>query len=585
MVADESTLSHDPFRGNTSEIARWSGPDAAHDGAPGSLKCYVCERSHLDALIQQLFVGSTYYLLLVTVLCWAGTYVRAAHDLGRDRLLAWAREHWPGLVIALGVTVVAALAVEPALRVLSDEANLVGTSKNFFASKSPTFTVSGKNYYGSYWDVDVAIDRRPTLFPFLVSLVHSIGGYSFRNAFHFNLLVLAGLVLVAYLLARSFGGRTFAAVASVFVAVHPITLISARSGGFDVLSALFALLVVKSLRDALREDSPGGLAILWMNLCLFAEVRYEGALFIPPVVVLLLVFGRITWSKLRAYAFVYALTPVYLLPRIWQSILRGNVPEQEPGTVTFGFDNFLANVREYFSPLLSPFDGHAHSAVLIALGIAGGFLWLRWMHGRFRAQRFDAETRFAVAVAAWMALQVVIVFSYAWGRAQYPTAARLVLPIDLFFSFAAAWFVSRFLARWRPFVTVLFAAAVFITQVPVASQHRMFNRMTQTRESAATWSFFERLGEKRILVVTDRPNHFTIMDYGAMSFETARRDPYLFTAFDRRLFQEVYVIQQLKLSTSEPLPGYELWSDRKLDPVLEFQNDANVLVRISRLAR
>jgi hypothetical protein len=75
------------------------------------------------------------------------------------------------------------------------------------------------------------------------------------------------------------------------------------------------------------------------------------------------------------------------------------------------------------------------------------------------------------------------------------------------------------------------------------------------------------------------------MDYGAMTFEGARRDPYLFTAFERHLFHAIYVIQRIKLSTRQPLPGYELWPDRKLDPVLEFQNDADVLVRVSRLAR
>jgi hypothetical protein len=540
----------------------------------------------LESLAQQLFVNTTYYLLMATVLCWAGTYLHQARDVSRERAVAWVKENWPGLVVAFAVSTVAALAVEPALRVLSDEANLVGTSKNLFASRSPTFTVSGKNYYGSYWDIDVAIDRRPTLFPFLVSLLHSVAGYSFRNAFHFNLLALAALVFVAYTLTKALGGRTFAVVASIFVAAHPITLMSARSGGFDVLSALFALLVMKSLLDVLRDDSPGKLAILWMNLCLFAEVRYETALFLPPVVALLLLFKRVTWQKLRPYAFVYALTPAYLLPRIWQSILRGNVPEQEPGTVAFSADNFFVNVREYFAPILSPFEVHAvHSAALIGLGSFGTLLWLRWLHGRLRARHFDQTSRFAVAVGVWMSLQVVILFSYAWGRAQYPTAARLVLPIDLFFSIASAWVVSRSLSRFRPFVAVLIAAAAFVSQVPVASQHRAFNRMTQTRESAATWSFFERLPDRRILVVTDRPNHFTIMDYGAMSFAAARRDPYLLTAFARRLFQDVYVIQQIRLSTNEPLPGYELWPDRKLEPVLEFQNDANVLVRVSRLAR
>lgn len=538
------------------------------------------------ALTQRLFVDTTYYFMLAAVLCWAGTYLYAARELRAGSTITWLKAEYPGLVVAIAVTAVAALAVEPALRVLSDEANLVGVSKNLFASKTATFTVSGKNYYGSYWDVDVAIDRRPTLFPFLVSLIHTACGYSYRNAFVLNLLVLAGFVFVAYRIAKSLRGETFGLVSALFVATHPITLISARSAGFDLLAAFFALLVVKSVLDHLREPSPARLAIAWMNLCLFAEVRYETALFIPLVVGLLASFKLVVWRMLRPYALVYVLTPAYLMPRIWQAVLRGNVPEQEPGTVTFSIDNFVDNAAEYFAPLLSPSNAGAHSVILLALGLVGTVAWLRWLLARLRARDFGApDARFGIAVAAWMLLQAVIVFSYVWGRAQYPSAARLLIAMDTFFSFAAAWTLTRGLARFRPFVAVLVAAAVAMIHVPVASQHRMMNRLTQTRENAVTWRFFERLGEERILVVTDRPNHFTIMNYGAMSFDSARRDPYLFTALARRLFHDVYVIQQVELSTNKPLPQYEIWPDRKLETVFEFQNDANVLVRISRVPR
>jgi hypothetical protein len=539
------------------------------------------------ATTQKLFVHTTYYLLMATVLCWAGTYLHAARDVRRETVVVWIKENWPGLVVAFVVTVIAALAVEPALRMLSDEANLVGTSKNFFASKSATFTVSGKNYYGSYWDVDVAIDRRPTLFPFLVSLVHAVCGYSHENAFRFNLLVLPAFLVVSYRLAKSLGGETFGIVASLFVVAHPTTLISVRSAGFDFFAVFFALLVVKSLLDAVRDTSSAKLAILWMNLCLFAQIRYESALFLAPVVILLFLFRMIRLGLLRPYAFVYALTPLYLLPRIWQSILRGNVPEQEPGTVTFSVQNFLDNLYEYFTPILAPFHAYpAHSAILIALGVVGCLFGLRSLFARARANEWKApQTRFAIFLTAWMLLQVVIVFAYVWGRAQFPSSARLVIAIDTFFSFAAAWTLARWLERFRPFVPILVASAVLAIELPAAGRPRMLNRLTQTRESAATWSFFERLNEKRILIVTDRPNHFTIMDYGAMNFETARRDPHLFTALNRRLFHDVYVIQRIQLSTNEPFPGYEIWPDKKLDAVLEFQNDADVLVRISRLAR
>jgi hypothetical protein len=553
---------------------------------PAALLTFLAISLRDPATTQLSFVNTTYYFSMATLLCWVGTHLHAARGWRGAAILRWLRENWPGVAVAALVTLTVGLAVEPALRMLSDEANLVGTSKNLFASKTATFTVSGKNYYDSYWDVDVAIDQRPTLFPFLVSLVHAAVGYSYRNAFHFNLLILPAFLLVSYRLAKSLGGETFAVVAALLVAAHPITLLTARSGGFDFLANFFALLVLKSLLDFNREANADRLAVLWMNLAMFAGIRYESALFIAPVLALLLAFKLVDRSMLRAYVFIYAATPAFFLPRIWQSVLRGNVPAQDPGTVAVSFQNFLANVSEYFRPIFEPTVAYpAHSGLLIGLGVIGCLSWARRLRGLVREHGWRApQARFAIFAFAWMLLQAIITFSYFWGRAQYPSAARLVIAFDTFFSFAAAWISSVWLARARPFVPMLLAAALLVFQLPVASQHRMLNRLTQTRESATCWRYFERLGEKRILIVTDRPSHFTIMDYGAINFEGARRDPYLLSAFARHLFYDIYVIQPIQLSTNQPLAGYELWPNRRLETVLEFQNDADALVRISRLA-
>jgi hypothetical protein len=304
-----------------------------------------------------------------------------------------------------------------------------------------------------------------------------------------------------------------------------------------------------------------------------------------PVVALLLLFRLVTWTLLRPYAFLYALTPAYLAPRIWQAVLRGSVPEQDPGAITFSVANFFNNAREYFRPVLSPFGNYpAHAGIVIALGLVGCLLWLGARRRESWVPDWKAPgARFAAFVAAWMLLQVIVVFTYVWGRAQAPSAARLVIAIDTFFSFFAAWALTFTLKRWRPFVAVLVAAGVLVIHLPIAGQHRMLNRLTQTGEKATAWRFFDSLHEKRILIVTDRPDLFTIMDYGAMSFEAARQDPFIFEAFARRLFYDIYVVQQIKLSTGSPLPGYDIWPTRRLETMLEYQNDADVLIRISRL--
>lgn len=551
-----------------------------------ALICLVVVGAMDAAYTQKLFVHTTYFFLLATVLCWVGTYLHAAREVLGATVASWAKENWPGLVVAFALTTIALLAIHPALRILSDEADLVGTSKNLFASRTATFTVSGKNYFDSYWDIDVAIDRRPALFPFLVSLVHVVRGYSYQNVFIFNLLVLLAFVLVAYRLAKSLGGETFGVVASLLVVAHPITLISARSGGFDLFAVFFSLLVVKSLLEHVRDPSAARLAIVWMNLCLFAEIRYESALFMVPVVALLLVFRLVTVSLLTPYAFIYALTPIYLAPRLWQAVLRGSVPEQEPGAVAISAQNFFANAREYFRPVLAPLGSYpSHAGMVIALGLIGCILWVVSRRRALVSPDWSSpQLRFAAFAGAWMVVQVVIIFAYVWGRAQAPSAARLLIAIDTFFSFAAAWGLTVALRRWRTPVAVLLAAGIVALHLPIASQHRMLNRLTQTRESATVWRFFDSLHEKRILIVADRPDLYTIMDYGAMTFAAARQDPVIFDAFARHLFYDIYVVQQIALSTNRPVPGYELWPTRRFETMLEFQNDADVLIRISRLA-
>src|SRR5690606_28547587 len=141
--------------------------------------------------------------------------------------------------------------------------------------------------------------------------------------------------------------------------------------------------------------------------------------------------------------------------------------------------------------------------------------------------------------------------TYVWGRAQYPSAARLVLPIDVFLSFLAAWVVARAARRWPPLAAGLIGAGLLFSELPRAADNKFMGQLTETREYAALWRYFRRLPKEDILIVSRRPHHFAIMNYGAMSFEAAKNDSFLFTALDRRLFREIYVVQQVQLSTNE----------------------------------
>src|SRR5438445_3302133 len=66
---------------------------------------------------------------------------------------------FPYTTLFRSVSTVVLLAVAPGFRVLADEANLVGVSKNLFFHRTANFAVTGKWYFENYWNIK---DRKST---------------------------------------------------------------------------------------------------------------------------------------------------------------------------------------------------------------------------------------------------------------------------------------------------------------------------------------------------------------------------------------------------------------------------------------
>jgi hypothetical protein len=539
------------------------------------------------SLMEPFFVHGTYFVLLTMVAFWASTYIIALKGTSRDALVAWLKDNWRGFILAAAVSLVAILAIEPALRVLADETNLLGVSKNLHFAKTADFATTGKWYYESYWNLNVTMDRRPALFPFLVSLIHAIRGYSYTNAFHLNAIVIFLFVFVAYRLAKSLGGEVFGILAGAFVLAHPIALLSARSAGFDVMAGFFGLVCVKHFLDYSRQPTANRLALLWLNLCMLAHIRYEGAASLAASFAVLFALRMVKWEQVKPYIFVYAFTPIFLLPRIWQTILKADDSEQPLNATLFGWKHLSGNSRDYFGVLLKPFDfSRPHSPLLLALGLVGCLVVMRslWKLAHER-ERKVAKERFAVFAVVWVGVMAAIFFPYFWGKPFHPASARLFVPFDAFIALMAAWLVALLCRRAPLWLVSLVAAAALFMHVPVAAEGRLINELTLTRQAAQTWRYFAQLHDKNIMVVTDRPGLFTVMDYGAADLSVAKQGGDLLYELSRHLYRDMYVIQEIDLTTKKPLPDFEIWPERQKETVLEFQNAENTTVRIARIVQ
>lgn len=535
--------------------------------------------------MEPFFIRGTYFALTAMVLFWGAAYAQACKGMTKERLLAWLKDNWRGLVLTALVLLVSLVSIEPSLRVLADEANLLGTSKNLHFNKTADFATTGKWYYEAYWNLNSTIDRRPTLYPYLVSLIHGLRGYHYTNAFWANALLIPFFVFTAYRLAKALGGETFGLLAGALVMAHPISLMAARSGGFDLMAATFSLLIVKHLLDHCQAPSANRLILLWMNLVLLAHIRYEGTGFLIVAVVLLLALRMVKMEHIKPYAIFYALSPLFLLPRIWQTILKANDWEQPLNTTLFGRQYVFENLGAYFGLALKPFNfQRPHSGLLIILGGLGCVLIGRALVKVIRQRKEQPNMLgFAVLVTVWIGILTAMLFSYFWGKPLHPAAARLYLPFNAVVSIAAACFLAWLLRQAPLWLAAGVAGLLFLVYVPAAAEARFINELTLARQAAQTWRYLESQNSKNIMVVTDRPGLYTIMNYGAEDLSVMKQTRQIPFELSRHLYRDVYVIQEIDLTTKKPTPEFEIWPELAKEPVLEFQNSENSTVRIGRL--
>src|SRR5690349_11122700 len=96
---------------------------------------------------EPFFVHSAFYVLFAMLVVYVKVRLT---DLGS--LHAWTSENRVAILITKIVSVVVLAAVSPGFRVLADEANLVGVSKNLFFHRTANLAATGKWYFDNYWN-------------------------------------------------------------------------------------------------------------------------------------------------------------------------------------------------------------------------------------------------------------------------------------------------------------------------------------------------------------------------------------------------------------------------------------------------
>jgi hypothetical protein len=232
----------------------------------------------------------------------------------RHRPWPWLARHALQLLGAALATVVVCLAVPAVMRVQWDETNLLATSRSMHEMRGAFIVTEALASERGPLPLEMMVDKRPPLFPFAVSVLHDLFGFSIANAFRCNATALFLLLATVGIAVRNRISPLAGLGAIALLCNVPVLMVGARSAGFELFSALLLSWTVLAAHHHVTQPDQRSLAWLTATGLLFSCTRYESTLVMIALLAPTLWLTRSHWRSDRWSRAVLSMMPALLAP-------------------------------------------------------------------------------------------------------------------------------------------------------------------------------------------------------------------------------------------------------------------------------
>ncbi len=538
-------------------------------------------------MLTYLFEQLTYPIFLFLAITWGWTLIQRLR--GQSFFLR-IQENLAGILLSLILTGIVFVSVSPKYRILSDETNLISVSQSLFQSKKPQLVTDGKRYFNNFNPISVKPPNRPLLYPFTLSLVHSIFGYNYKNAFYLNSFFLFLLLLIGFLIGKSKFSNFGAGSIPFFILAQPIVSISASSAGFDLLSVLLFIYLLYLTKFFLTDRSSKNFIHLVLTAILFTQVRYENIIYAVVLFGLIAIITKLDFIKKKSSIFWVLSSAIFFIPFLLQRLIVKKSAYQVPEKVSiFSLEHFINHAEKLWTGFFQFNFYYPYASILNCLTILLSVLLVLASIRKKQLTQYIQE--YPILIGAVVGTYFLVILSYFFGNAIHPSSARYFIVLAVFISILAPFAMEAFRERlWKQStkgkLVLVVGLLAFVAYHPLAINSRFMNSLTINRETQFEYSFLEKTNSYNPLVITERPGHFTVIPISAISFAKARRqERQLFTEFARNLYSDVFIFQRSSYATNSPLAADSLPESFNLEKIEEIQTSATEFLRISKLKK
>jgi len=525
----------------------------------------------------QVIKHSGYWLLLLASLLTMLAGWRVCRELDAGvLLLRFIRAQRSPLLVIGCLSVLFYVLQENDYKVVMDEPLFAATALHMHHEKEAMTVTRAYNIGGTFNILGSYVGKRPYFYPFLVSVMHDVTGYRAYQGIILNHLLtpifLGLLYMVGHRIGRRFGGYCTLALCSTV----PLFAICVNGGGFDLLNVVMLLATLWAGMLYLQKQSDARFDLMILFAVLLAQTRYESALYIGGVVVIILVSWyrsrriRLTWTSVVVPLLLVCLPLQQIIfeqyPGLWQ--LENEV--ETPFALSMIPQN-LGNALNFFFTLFPLQPGSLLLSALFCAALVCAVVL--GVGGRLSRSFAMPDTPALLSFSIPVILSFLLMMAYHWGQADDIVATRIIIPFVILQILFVVAIVRALPCANKIYVVCIAAAAIYFMAVvrPETARTDYLVRLVDQRD--VSWTV-ERVRERRgndILFISDK--HLAILaeqESCLPQILAAKAKPQIDLHLKLGTFSEVIVFYKL----IEPVEGKGGW---KPETPIEKDFDIEVL--------
>jgi len=528
----------------------------------------------------------SYYIVALLFITWIFVIVQYA-KFYPPNLKLFLRDNGWGILFCILLTAAIFVSVGPRFRILSDETNLLSISKTMLFDQDIRNVNLGKWYNFNYQYIELVDPKRPFLFPFLTHLLHLAVGYRDYHPFVVNFLALATIFSLVFMMLRRHLGSMVAYAGIFLIAAQPVVTQTATSGGIDLIMTAFLILCFFVLKTFLRKPNSQTFLLLWVHLLMLSHTRYEAPLYGIVILTLLIWFGNIKLDYFRS-SLVYALTPILLLPILWQRFFMTFAWQAPPGVPAFSLNHFLRHNLD-FARTLVDFDFFLPYATAINIVAVLSLIFFSTLFILKKWPERQQDKQFVMTTAVVCVVYWVVICAYYHDSVYTPDGVRLFNLAAIVFSILVVMFLVRLpVLAGKPIYLLLIGIIMFTLYHPVSMGNHLSNALVRPRAYRFVMNFLKKQNPADFLLITDRSGLYTVHNYGAVTFSYANsHKEEIMRELREHRYSDIFVIQEIDYETQKLIRGATLDKSYNLELMIELQNKPQPVsyLRISRVVK